>query len=132
MCKQQKLRSSCAYWQSGQSLCYSLDYSISIKLLTEHHLEFLSLKGGCTDSSQSTLDKIPHCWNLMSRLKLFTGMLSINSNKKRNMPIHLDLLCVIQHTSFNFTINSTVPSLSRESKKRLTISSTLFKSLSES
>ena len=32
------------------------------KLLTEHHLEFLSLKGGCTGSSESTLVKIPHCW----------------------------------------------------------------------
>ena len=31
-------------------------------LLTEHHLEFLSLKGGCTGSSESTLVKIPHCW----------------------------------------------------------------------
>ena len=28
---------------------------MSIKLLTEHHLEFLSLKGGCTGSSESTL-----------------------------------------------------------------------------
>ena len=25
-----------------------------VKLLTEHHLEFLSLKGGCTGSSEST------------------------------------------------------------------------------
>ena len=31
------------------------------KLLTKHHLEFLSLKGGCTGSSESTLVKIPHC-----------------------------------------------------------------------
>ena len=33
-----------------------------VKLLTEHHLEFLSLKGGCTGSSESTHVKIPHCW----------------------------------------------------------------------
>ena len=33
-----------------------------IKLLTEHHLEFLSLKGGCTCSSESTHVKMPHCW----------------------------------------------------------------------
>ena len=33
-----------------------------VKLLTEHHLEFLSLKGGCTGSSKSTLVKMPHCW----------------------------------------------------------------------
>ena len=33
---------------------------MTIKLLAEHHLEFLSLKGGCTGSS--TLVKKPHCW----------------------------------------------------------------------
>ena len=33
-----------------------------VKILTEHHLEFLSLKGGCTGSSESTLVKMPHCW----------------------------------------------------------------------
>ena len=32
------------------------------KLLTENHLEFLSLKGGCRGSSESTLVKMPHCW----------------------------------------------------------------------
>ena len=32
------------------------------KLLTEHHLEFLSLKGGCTGSSKSTLVKMQHSW----------------------------------------------------------------------
>ena len=32
------------------------------KLLTEHHLECLSLKGGCRCSSESTLVKMPHCW----------------------------------------------------------------------
>ena len=35
---------------------------MSVKLLTEHHLEFLSLKGGCIGSSESTLVKMPHCW----------------------------------------------------------------------
>ena len=35
---------------------------MSVKLLTEHHLEFLGLKGGCTGSSESTLVKIPHYW----------------------------------------------------------------------
>ena len=33
-----------------------------VKLLTEHHLEFLSLKGGCRRSSESTHVKMPHCW----------------------------------------------------------------------
>ena len=33
-----------------------------VKLLTELHLEFLSLKGGCRGSSESTHVKMPHCW----------------------------------------------------------------------
>ena len=39
-----------------------LEYFMFVKLLTEHHLEFLSLKGGCTGSSESTYLKMPHCW----------------------------------------------------------------------
>ena len=31
---------------------------MSVKLLTEHHLEFL----GCTGLPEPTLVKIPHCW----------------------------------------------------------------------
>ena len=54
----ENLRSSCAYAQSDQSLCSSLKYSMSVKLLIEHLLEFLSLKG----PSESTLVKMPHCW----------------------------------------------------------------------
>ena len=34
---------------------------MSVKLLTEHHLVFLSLKTGCTGSSESTIVKMPHC-----------------------------------------------------------------------
>ena len=33
-----------------------------VKLLAEQHLEFLSTKGGCRGSSESTLVKMPHCW----------------------------------------------------------------------
>ena len=33
-----------------------------VKLLTEYHLEFLSLKGCCRGSSESTYVKMPHCW----------------------------------------------------------------------
>ena len=35
---------------------------MSGKLLTEHYLELLSLKGGYTGSPESTLVKMPHCW----------------------------------------------------------------------
>ena len=47
---------------SDQSRCLSLEYSMTVKLRTEHHLEFLNLKGGCTGLSESTLVKMPHCW----------------------------------------------------------------------
>ena len=35
---------------------------MNIKLLTEHHFECLSLKVGCTGSSESNHVKMPHCW----------------------------------------------------------------------
>ena len=34
---------------------------MTVKLLTEHHLEFLSLKGDCRGSSESTHVKMPNC-----------------------------------------------------------------------
>ena len=35
---------------------------MSVKLLTEHHLEFRSLKAGSTGSSESVRVQMPHCW----------------------------------------------------------------------
>ena len=35
---------------------------MNVQLLAEHHLEFLSLKGGCGGSSESTLVKMSKCW----------------------------------------------------------------------
>ena len=35
---------------------------MSFKLLTEHNLDFLSPKGGCRGSSESSRVKMPHCW----------------------------------------------------------------------
>ena len=34
---------------------------MSVKLLAKQHWEFLSFKGGCTGSSESTLVKLHHC-----------------------------------------------------------------------
>ena len=62
MCNQQRLRPACAYAESDQSLCLSVEFSMSVKLLAEYHLEFISSKGGCTGSSESILVKMPHCW----------------------------------------------------------------------
>ena len=36
-----------------------------VQLQTVQHLEFLSLKGGGKGSSESTLVKIPHYWNII-------------------------------------------------------------------
>ena len=33
-----------------------------VQLLTEHHLEVLSLKAGARGSSESTLVKMSNCW----------------------------------------------------------------------
>ena len=43
-----------------------------VKLLTEHYLEFPSLKGGCSDSSESTHVKMSHCWKSHVPAQLFT------------------------------------------------------------
>ena len=60
--RQQRLRPACAYAQSGQSLCKSPEHSVTVKLLTEQYLGFLSLKGGCTGSPESTFVKMTLCW----------------------------------------------------------------------
>ena len=41
------------------------------KLLTEHHLEFLSLKGGCTGSSESTPVQMSYCWKSHVKAHLY-------------------------------------------------------------
>ena len=35
---------------------------MTLRLLTEQHLEFICLKGDFTGYSESTIDKMPHCW----------------------------------------------------------------------
>ena len=64
------LRSACAYAQSDQSLCLSLEHSMNIKLLTEHPLEFLSVRGGCTGLSESNLSKCHIVGAQLSRDKI--------------------------------------------------------------
>ena len=51
---------------------------MSVKLLTEHYLEFLSLKGGCTGSSESTLVKMPHCYKsrVAAQIKVIVTFIS--------------------------------------------------------
>ena len=50
---------------------------MTVKLLTEHHLEFLSLKEGCTASCESTLVKVPHCWKSHVAAHMFLTHISL-------------------------------------------------------
>ena len=57
---------------------------MSVKLLTEHRLEFVSLKGGCTGSSESTLVKMRHC--VAAQFMIYIGfepMRTIHISEKR-------------------------------------------------
>ena len=46
---------------------------MTVMLMTE----FLSLKGGCRGSSESTHVKMPHCWNLIHWLIYFIDSVSM-------------------------------------------------------
>ena len=58
------------------------------KLLTTQHLEFLSLKGGCRGSPESTHVKMPHYWKSHATAQIFIFLvqsldLNINSASTR-------------------------------------------------
>ena len=67
---------------------------MSIKLLTEHHLEFLGLKGGCTGSSESTHVKMPHCWksHVAAHLSLKFQTVFLNLFQTNGFPKILDII----------------------------------------
>ena len=44
-----------------------------VKLLTEYRLEFLSLKGGCRGSSDSTLVNMSNCWKSHATAQMLNG-----------------------------------------------------------
>ena len=52
-----------------------------VKLLIEHHLECLSLKGGCRGSCESTHVKMPHCWKSHALAHILFSF-QINPNSK--------------------------------------------------
>ena len=56
-----------------------------VKLLTEHHLEFLSVKGDCRGSSKSKHVKMPHCWKSHALAQYYSSLCS--------SPEHTVLLC---------------------------------------
>ena len=52
-----------------------------VKLLTEHHLEFLSLKGGCRGSSESTVH--------MSKCHIVGNLISFSVDKAPGIETHV-------------------------------------------
>ena len=77
---------------------------MTVKLLTKQYLEFLSLTEGYTGSSESTLVKMPHCENRISRLILVSGEMaapiegersanSVHQNEMADMGLH----CLVRH-----------------------------------
>ena len=52
---------------------------MTVKLLTEHHLELLSLNGGCTGSSESINVKMPHCLKSHIAALMFMRYLADNA-----------------------------------------------------
>ena len=61
---------------------------MNIKLLTEHYLEFLSLKGGCTGWFGSRLVKMSHCWKLHAAAHLLVAEGSKPVFSDRNSSVH--------------------------------------------
>ena len=45
---------------------------MTVELLTQHHFEFLSLKGDCTGLSESIPVKMPLCWKAHVMAQLLT------------------------------------------------------------
>ena len=67
---------------------------MGIKLLTEHHLEFLRLKGDCTGPPESIYVKMPHCWK-----SHVAAQLCITLIKDFNKEIHPQVVNIYQNLS---------------------------------
>ena len=77
---------------------------MSVKLLTEHYLEFLSLKGGCTCSSESTHVKISHCWKSHVAAQLWRNQIWVCEAYNKRVYCIIYVLKLLMHDpidSFN-------------------------------
>ena len=60
----------------------SLEYSMIAKLLTDYHLEFVRLKGGCRGPSESTLVKMSNCWKSHAAAHIQIGQIDFQNSYK--------------------------------------------------
>ena len=72
---------------------------MTVKLLSEHHLEFLSLKGGGRGSSESTLVKMSNCWKSHAAAHILC--------KVSNEPLH-SMMCKIPQFSNHFPMENSI------------------------
>ena len=63
-----------------------------VKLLTERHLEFLSLKGGCRGSSESTLVKMSNCWKSHALAQIMLLLRSTSTKNRTHYSQHIQLI----------------------------------------
>ena len=75
---------------------------MSVNLLTEHLLEFLNLKGGCTGLSESKFAKMPHCW----KSHVAAQWLAVSINVKPTPHENLQKQIVFSALELNFNVVS--------------------------
>ena len=107
---------------------------MTVKLLTEHHLGFLSFKGGCTGLSESTLVKMAQCWKshvtaqVLKKLGFFskklgffsTGTVSSVSGNCKSLLVQAD------HTKRKLSIHSTLLSYLKRTMTKMSLCFMLY------
>ena len=76
---------------------------MNVNLLTENHLEFLSLKGGCRGSSESTHVKMPYCWKYLATAHLYFPESYKGDDQTRQMHRLVWVFVVCMQTKIRFS-----------------------------
>ena len=76
---------------------------MTVMLLTEQHLEFLSSTGGYTGLSESTLVEMPHCWKSYVAAQMFLPGHMINRGFLWNMAFQFQISTI---WCFSYKINA--------------------------
>ena len=93
---------------------------MSVKLLAEHHLEVISLKGGCTGLSESTLVKMLHCWKSHVAAQIMTvhyghgrvpTTFELTARHKRSLHMQTPLVKVIMDFLFELERTHAFPKI---------------------
>ena len=86
---------------------------MTVKLLTEKHLEFLSLKGGFAGSSEHIHVKIPHCWKSHVAAQIYSVVSSGSEGKTVYATVRSDCTGPLEGVQFTSTelisVNSNLP-----------------------